>query len=74
MRVRSMPAGPSDQPERFYRDFADGPAYASHAAQDGFANNEELEEFLVAGVCKRRTSVAGRVSRAWPGRKLCAPG
>ena len=32
--------------ERFYRDFADGPAYASHAAQDGFANNEELEEFL----------------------------
>ena len=32
--------------ERFYRDFADGPAYTSHAAQDGFANNEELEEFL----------------------------
>ncbi len=32
--------------ERFYRDFADGPAYASHAAQDGFASNEELEEFL----------------------------
>ena len=32
--------------QRFYRDFADGPAYASHAAQDGFANNEELEEFL----------------------------
>jgi DnaJ-class molecular chaperone len=31
--------------ERFYRDFADGPA-ASHAAQDGFASNEELEEFL----------------------------
>ena len=32
--------------EPFYRDFADGPAYASHATQDGFANNEELEEFL----------------------------
>lgn len=32
--------------ERFYRDFADGPAYASHAGQDGFASNEELEEFL----------------------------
>jgi DnaJ-class molecular chaperone len=30
--------------ERFYRDFADGPA--SHAAQDGFASNEDLEEFL----------------------------
>ena len=30
----------------FYRDFADGPAYASHAAQDGFVSKEELEEFL----------------------------
>src|SRR4029079_5667703 len=30
--------------ERFYRDFADGAA--SHAAQDGFASNEDLEEFL----------------------------
>jgi DnaJ-class molecular chaperone len=32
--------------ERFYRDFADGPAYASHAAQDGFVSKAELEEFL----------------------------
>ena len=32
--------------ERFYRDFADGPAYGSHAARDGFASNEDLEEFL----------------------------
>jgi len=32
--------------QRFYRDFADAPAYGSHAAQDGFANNEELQEFL----------------------------
>lgn len=32
--------------ERFYRDFADGPAYASHAAQDGFVSKEQLEEFL----------------------------
>ena len=32
--------------QRFYRDFADGPAYASHAAQDGFSSNEDLEEFL----------------------------
>jgi DnaJ-class molecular chaperone len=32
--------------ERFYRDFADAPGYASHAAQDGFESNEELEEFL----------------------------
>src|SRR4249919_285798 len=32
--------------DRFYRDFADGPAYTSHAAQDGFDSNEDLEEFL----------------------------
>jgi DnaJ-class molecular chaperone len=32
--------------ERFYRDFADGPGYASHAAQDGFASNADLEDFL----------------------------
>jgi DnaJ-class molecular chaperone len=32
--------------ERYYRDFADGPGYAPHATQDGFANNEDLEEFL----------------------------
>lgn len=39
-------AGAERSQERFYRDFADGPAYASHAGQDGFANNEELQEFL----------------------------
>jgi DnaJ-class molecular chaperone len=39
--------------ERFYRDFADGPAYASHAAQDGFADNEELEEFLARAFAGR---------------------
>jgi DnaJ-class molecular chaperone len=32
--------------ERFYRDFAAGPGYASRAAQDGFASSEDLEEFL----------------------------
>lgn len=36
--------------ERFYRDFADGP---SHAAQDGFASNEELEEFLARAFAGR---------------------
>jgi DnaJ-class molecular chaperone len=45
--------------ERFYRDFADGPAYASHAAQDGFATNEELEEFLT-----RAFAGGGRRSQA----------
>jgi DnaJ-class molecular chaperone len=39
--------------ERFYHDFADGPASASHAAQDGFANNEELEEFLARAFAGR---------------------
>ena len=44
--------------ERFYRDFADGPVYSSHAAQDGFDSNEELEEFLAkafAGRGQQRT-------------------
>src|SRR6478672_12881334 len=45
--------------ERFYRDFADGPAYTSHAAQDGFANNEELEAFLA-----RAFAGEGRQSQA----------
>jgi len=39
-------SGAEKPQERFYRDFADGPAYASHAGQDGFASKEELEEFL----------------------------
>jgi len=39
--------------ERFYRDFANGSAYTSHATQDGFANNEELEEFLARAFAGR---------------------
>ncbi|MFO1106684.1 MAG: DnaJ C-terminal domain-containing protein [Amaricoccus sp.] len=31
---------------RYYRDFADNPAWSSHASQEGFASNEDLEEFL----------------------------
>jgi DnaJ-class molecular chaperone len=44
--------------ERFYRDFADGRAHTSHATQDGFASNEELEEFLA-----RAFSGGGRQSQ-----------
>jgi DnaJ-class molecular chaperone len=44
--------------ERYYRDFADGPAYTSHAAQNGFGSNEELEEFLA-----RAFAGAGRRSQ-----------
>jgi len=37
----------AEQPQyKYYRDYADAPAYSSHAAQDGFTSNEELEEFL----------------------------
>jgi curved DNA-binding protein CbpA len=31
--------------ERFYRDFADGPAYASHAAQDGLPTTRNWKSF-----------------------------
>jgi DnaJ-class molecular chaperone len=39
--------------QRFYRDFADAPSYTSHAAQDGFDNNEDLEEFLAKAFAGR---------------------
>lgn len=39
-------SGAERKQERFYRDFADGAGHASHAAQDGFASNEDLEDFL----------------------------
>ena len=39
-------SGAERRQERFYRDFADAPSHASHATQDGFASNEDLEEFL----------------------------
>jgi DnaJ-class molecular chaperone len=38
--------GAERQSHRFYRDFADDPDYGGHAAEDGFANADELEEFL----------------------------
>src|SRR6476620_7576610 len=47
-------ASGAEQPqERYYRDFADGPAYTSHAARDGFNSNEELEEFLAKAFAGR---------------------
>ncbi len=47
--------------ERFYRDFADGPAWSSHAAQDGFSSNEELEEFLARAFSGRARQSQGPV-------------
>ncbi|MEY9399507.1 curved DNA-binding protein CbpA [Bradyrhizobium japonicum] len=38
--------------ERFYRDFADGPAYTSHAAQDGFDSNEGPILIAEAPLCR----------------------
>lgn len=32
--------------ERFYRDYADGASYGSHATQDGFASTDAMEDFL----------------------------
>lgn len=32
--------------QRYYRDFAEAPGRGAHAAADGFASNEDLEEFL----------------------------
>lgn len=50
--------------ERFYRDFADGTGYATHAAQDGFASNEDLAAFLSsafgAGPRQSRAAQAAR--------------
>ena len=57
-------ASGAERPQaRYYRDFADGQAYTSHAAQDGFASNEDLEEFLIRAFAAggRRSQAAGRV-------------
>jgi DnaJ-class molecular chaperone len=45
--------------EHFYRDFADGSAYASHAAQDGFASNADLEDFLARAFGGRERGAGG---------------
>jgi len=66
-------SGAARPQERFYRDFADGAGYAGHAAQDGFASNEDLEEFLArafaGGDRRTRTTMRARgqdVSYALP--------
>lgn len=39
-------SGAEKPQQRYYRDFADGSDRSSHAAQDGFASNDDLEDFL----------------------------
>ncbi len=39
-------SGAEKPQQRYYRDFADGSHRGSHAAQDGFASNDDLEDFL----------------------------
>jgi DnaJ-class molecular chaperone len=52
-------AGAERPRQPHYRDFADGPAYGGHAAQDGFASRDDLEAFLREAFCDR-----SRASRA----------
>jgi DnaJ-class molecular chaperone len=57
-------AGGAEQPhDRFYRDFAEGPAYTSHVAQDGFDNNEDLQEFLARAFGGRGNAQSMRSAR-----------
>ncbi|RXH11833.1 J domain-containing protein [Bradyrhizobium guangzhouense] len=52
--VGEIDASGAERPqERFYRDFADGPGYTTHAAQDGFDSNEDLEDFLASAFAGR---------------------
>jgi DnaJ-class molecular chaperone len=45
--------------QRYYRDYAGNGPFASHAAQDGFASNEELEEFLAQAFGRGRSERSG---------------
>jgi DnaJ-class molecular chaperone len=45
--------------QRYYRDFADAGAAGGHAARDGFASDEDLEEFLSRAFGARGRSAGG---------------
>lgn len=46
--------------QQYYRDFADAPNYASHAARDGFSSNDDLEDFLSQAFGGRGRSGGGQ--------------
>lgn len=53
-------ASGADRPQqRYYRDYTGTGPFASHSAQDGFASDEELEEFLAQAFGRGRGSRAG---------------
>lgn len=49
---------------RYYREYAGGSPYTSHTAQDGFATEEELEEFLARAFGGRRSHAEFRARGA----------
>jgi DnaJ-class molecular chaperone len=61
-------ASGAERPQHFYRETADGP----HAAQDGFASNDELAEFLSRAFGGRGGGFAG--GRGFGGNEFRAPG
>lgn len=60
--------------QRYYREYADGPGYTSHAAQDGFASNEDLEEFLARAFGGMGAGMGGGGSRRQSGATFKARG
>ena len=70
-------ASGAEKQQHYYRDYA-GPSGGSHASQDGFASNEDLEEFLsraFGGCCHpcgqnaRQARCAVRYRHRRPGRR-----
>ncbi len=49
-------AGQEKPQQRYYREYASQSPYGSHAQQDGFASQEDLEEFLAGAFGGRRRS------------------
>jgi DnaJ-class molecular chaperone len=64
-------ASGADRPQqRYYRDYTGTGPFTSHSAQDGFASDEELEEFLAQAFGRGRGSRAGATGGARQARGL----
>lgn len=64
-------SGAEKAQQRYYRDFADGSHRGSHAAQDGFASNDDLEDFLARAFGGGRAAGTGHIPGARTGCELC---